>query len=224
MNSLVVVKVGGSLALYPEKLRTLCTRLTKLSKKHKLIIVPGGGEFADVVRSLCTRFSLSCGVSHKMAILGMDQYGLLLSDLIPNSVVVSKLEEIKCIFKMGKLPVFLPYNLLLNDDQLENSWNVTSDTIALYIAIKLRTNKVLLITDVDGIFSDDPKTHPEARFIERLSAYELLAMNKRTAVDETLPKLLIKSHITCVVVNGLFPERVEAILDNQPTVYTLIVS
>jgi len=224
MNSLVVVKVGGSLALYPETLRTLCTRLTKLSQKHKLIIVPGGGEFADLVRSLYTRFSLSCGASHKMAILGMDQYGLLLSDLIPNSVVVSKPEEIKCSFKMGKLPVFLPYNLLLNDDQLENSWNVTSDTIALYIAIKLRTNKVLLITDVDGIFSDDPKTNLEAQFIERLSAYELLAMNKRTAVDETLPKLLMKSHITCVVVNGLFPERVEAILDNQPTVYTLIVS
>ena len=68
MNSLVVVKVGGSLALYPEKLRTLCTKLTKLSQKHKLIIVPGGGEFADVVRSLYTRFSMSCGVSHKMAI------------------------------------------------------------------------------------------------------------------------------------------------------------
>ena len=217
-----MVKVGGSLALYPEKLRALCTKLTEMSQKHKLIIVPGGGEFADVIRSLDTRFFLSCGVSHKMAILGMDQYGLLLSDLMPNSVVVSKLEEIEYSFEMGKLPIFLPSNLLLKDDPLENSWNVTSDAIALYIANKLETNQVLLITNVDGIFSDNPKTHSDARFIERLSASELLAMNKRTSVDETLPKLLLKSPITCFVVNGLFPERVKAILDCQPAVCTLI--
>ena len=123
---------------------------------------------------------------------------------------------------MGKLPIFLPSNLLLKDDPLENSWNVTSDAIALYIANKLETNQVLLITNVDGIFSDNPKTHSDARFIERLSASELLAMNKRTSVDETLPKLLLRSHITCVVVNGLFPERVKAILDGQPAVCTLI--
>ncbi len=221
--NVVVVKVGGSLALYPEKLTVLCTKLTELSQKHKLIIVPGGGEFADIVRILDKRFSLSCGVSHKMAILGMDQYGLLLSDMIPNSVEVRGLEEIKYSFEIGKIPIFLPSNLLLKDVQLENSWNVTSDAIALYIAKKLETSKVLLITDVDGIYTDDPKTQSDARFIERLSPNELLGMNKRTSVDETLPKLLLKSQVTCVVVNGLFPERIKAILDDEPTVCTVII-
>jgi aspartokinase-like uncharacterized kinase len=222
MNA-VVVKVGGSLALYPEKLRALCTKLTEFSQKHKLIIVPGGGEFADIVRILDKRFSLSCGVSHKMAILGMDQYGLLLSGLIPNSFALSNLKEIEDAFERGWVPVFLPSNLLLTDDHLENSWNVTSDAIAFYIGIKLETTKVLLVTDVDGIFTDDPKTHSDARFIERLSPNELLGMKKRTSVDETLPKLLLNTHIACVVVNGLFPERVKAILDDEPAIYTLIV-
>lgn len=222
MNA-VVVKVGGSLALYPEKLRDLCTKLTEISQKHKLIIVPGGGEFADVVRILDTRFSLSCGASHKMAILGMDQYGFLLSDLMHDSVAVNTLEEIDFSLEHRKLPIFFPSNLLLKEDQLENSWNVTSDAIALYIAKKLGTPKVLLITDVDGIFTDDPKTHTNARFVERISALELLAMNKRTSVDETLPKLLLDSQVTCVVVNGLFPERVKAILNDEPTICTLIV-
>ena len=49
MNA-VVVKVGGSLALFPEKLRNLCAKISEISKEHKLIVVPGGGEFADVVR------------------------------------------------------------------------------------------------------------------------------------------------------------------------------
>ena len=221
MNA-TVVKVGGSIAAYPEKLRALCVKLSEVSKRHRLIVVPGGGEFADVIRSLDERFSLSCGASHRMAILGMDQYGLLLSDLMANSVLVSKLEELKCFLDSGRLPVFLPSNLLLREDPLENSWDVTSDSIAIYIADRLDIRKVVLVTDVDGIYIEDPKKNPDAKLIKQLSANELLAMNKRTSVDKALPKLLSKMPIDCFVVNGLFPERVVAVLDGQDTVCTLI--
>jgi len=219
-----VVKIGGSLALYPEKLRALCAKLSEISKKHKLLVVPGGGEFADVVRNLDERFSLSCSASHRMAILGMDQYGLLLSDLISDSFVVNKLEELEKVLGLGKLPVFLPANLLLGEDALENSWDVTSDSIAVYIAKQLQVRKVLLVTDVDGVYTIDPKKHSEAKLIKKLSAEQLLTMNKQTSVDKFLPKLLLKLPIDCFVVNGLFPERVEAVLDGRDAVCTLISS
>ncbi len=219
-----VIKVGGSLALQPEKLRALCVMLSEVSKNNRLIVIPGGGEFADAVRSLDKRFSLSSSASHRMAILGMDQYGLLLSDLIPNSVTVSKLEEIKYFLDSGGLPVFLPSNLLLGENELENSWDVTSDSIALFIAGKLETTKVLLVTDVDGIYMEDPKISPGAKLIRKLSAGELLAMNKRTSVDKALPKLLLHSPIDCFVVNGFFPERIEAVLNGQDALFTLIKS
>jgi hypothetical protein len=221
MNA-TVVKVGGSLAFYPEKLKVLCIKLSEISKKHRIIVVPGGGEFADVVRCMDQVFSLSCSASHRMAILGMDQYGLLLSDLMPNSATVNKLEEIKCFLDSDGLPVFLPSTLLLSEDPLENSWDVTSDSIAVYIASRLQAAKVLLITDVDGVYKSDPKTHSEAKFMENVSATDLLAMNERTSVDKALPILLLQSPIDCFVVNGLFPERVEAVLDGQNTVCTLI--
>jgi len=221
MNA-TVVKVGGSLAFYPEKLRALCTKISEICKKHEIIVVPGGGEFADVVRCMDEMFSLSCGVSHRMAILGMDQYGLLLSDLIPNSATVSRLEEVKCFLDSDVLPVFLPSTLLLSEDPLENSWDVTSDSIAVYVACRLQAAKVLLVKDVDGVYKSDPKTHSEAKLIKNLSASELLAMNERTSVDKALSKLLLKSPIDCFVVNGLFPERVEAVLEGQDTVWTLI--
>ena len=124
--------------MYPEKLRDFCAKLNESSKKHQLIVVPGGGEFADAVRRLDKRFSLSCGASHRMAILGMDQYGLLLSDLMPNSVTVGKLEEVKYFLDSGRMPVFLPSNLLIGEDPLENSWDVTSDSIAVYLAHRLQ--------------------------------------------------------------------------------------
>ena len=165
MNA-TLVKVGGSLALHPEKLRNLSAKLSEVSKRHRLVVVPGGGEFTDVVRCLDDRFSLSCNVSHRMAILGIDQYGLLLSDLIPNSVTLSKLEEIKYNLDLGKLPIFLPSNLLRDEDPLENSWAVTSDSIAVYIADRLHVPKVLLVTDVNGVYSDDPNTNPAAKLIK----------------------------------------------------------
>lgn len=221
MNA-TVVKVGGSLSLYPEKLRSLCLKISEISKEQKLIVVPGGGEFADVVRCLDKSFHLSCSTSHGMAILGMDQYGMLLSDLMTGSITTHKLEEIKCFFDLKKLPIFLPSHLLLREDPLENSWAVTSDSIAVYIADKLQVTKVLLVTDVDGIYNSDPKTFSEAKLITNLSASELLAMNKRTSVDKALPKLLLKTPIDCFVVNGLFPERIKLVLAGQDSIYTLI--
>jgi aspartokinase-like uncharacterized kinase len=219
-----VVKVGGSLATYPEKLKRLCTKLNEIAKKQKLLIVPGGGEFADTVRKHDKRFALSRVASHRMAILGMDQYGLLLSDLTPNSCVVCSLDEAKKAADAGKLPVFLPSQLMLNEDPLENSWDVTSDSIAVYIAGKIGAGKVLLITDVDGIFTDDPKRNSAAKMIKEVSASELLGRNKRTSVDKFLPKLLLELSIDCFVINGLFAERVEAVLDGRDAIFTFIKS
>ena len=47
----VVLKVGGSLSR-GDSLPTLCRRLAKLGRWHRLLVVPGGGPFADTVRRL----------------------------------------------------------------------------------------------------------------------------------------------------------------------------
>ena len=218
----LIIKVGGSLASYPEKLRILCTKLTELSREHKLIVIPGGGECADAVRRLDKRFTLSPAVSHRMAILTMDQYGLLLSELLPSSRIVSKLEHLQETLDLGKLPVFLPSNFLFSEDPLQNSWDVTSDSIAVYVAGQLHATRTLLVTDVDGVYTCDPKKSSEARLIKKLSASDLLRMNKRTSVDKFVPKLLLQLQTECFVVNGFYPERVEAILKGQDTVCTLV--
>ena len=218
---ITVVKVGGSLSENPEKLKALCAKLGELAKKHVLIVVPGGGKFADVVRDLDRRFNLSSTVAHRMAILGMDQYGLLLSDLTLTSLVADSFEDLADA-GFGKLIVFLPSKLMLNEDSLENSWDVTSDSIAAYIACRLNASQLLLVTDVDGVYTNDPKIDADAKLIKKLTPKQLLDMNRRTSVDLYLPKLLLKSKIECIVVNGLFPDRIEAILAGKEAVCTII--
>ena len=218
-----VVKIGGSLAEDSEQLKALGQKLSELAKKYAFIVVPGGSSFADVVRDFDQRFTLSSDVSHKMAILAMDQFGLLLSNFVPDSRFIHRLED-ENFLEAPNTPIFLPSQLMFQEDPLENSWDVTSDSIAAYIAIKGHAGKLVLVTDVDGVFTSDPKRHPEAVLIEQLSAEELLQLKQRTSVDRFLPKLLLDAGINCYVVNGKYPERVEAVLAGQHAICTFISS
>lgn len=221
-SSYTVVKVGGSLALNPLGLKALCNELSEISENHRLLIVPGGGEFSDVVRTIDSRFKLPCKTTHRMAILGMDQYGLLLSELIANSVLVRTVKEAEKALFSNRLPIFLPSTLLFNDEKLEPSWDLTSDSITAYLAGLIDTKRLLLITDVDGIFSEDPKKSAGAKLINELTVQELLIMNKRTSIDRLLSRFLIGLKIDCYIVNGFFPERIEAIISGKNTICTKI--
>lgn len=220
----VVIKIGGSLAEYPTTLKTLCQELSVLAKAHRILIIPGGARFADVVREFDQTFSLSGTIAHKMAILAMDQFGLFLSNITPSSSVSYALEKAEKLSATGILPILLPSRLMFHKDPLEQSWDATSDSIAAYIAGVLHAEKLILVTDVDGIFTSDPKEDLDARLIEKLSANKLLSWNKRTSVDRLLPKILSRARLDCYVVNGKYPERIKAILENEKTLSTRITA
>jgi len=218
-----VVKVGGSLAEDSVSLIALCEELGALAKSYRMLVVPGGGKFADVVREFYRNFGLSDTVAHKMAILSMDQFGLFLSSITPNSQTTYFLEKAEGLSSTGILPIILPSNLMFQKDPLKPSWDVTSDSIAVYIASLLLAKKLILVTDVDGIFTEDPEKNPNARMIEKLSVNELLDWNKRTSVDRFLPRILLKTKLDCYVVNGKHPERIKAILKGEKTLCTQII-
>ncbi len=214
-----VLKVGGSLVEYPVSLKKLCKKLASFAKDHKILIVPGGGKFADVVRDLDKTYGLSNTIAHKMAVLAMDQFGLFLSDITPDSYVSYFLEKVKNS-PSGTLPIFLPSRFVFRKDPLESSWDVTSDAIAAYIAGVLHAKKLILVTDVDGVFTENPKKSLDAKLIANVSANQLLSWNRRTSVDRILPKILLKTKLDCYVVNGKHPRRIRAILENEKSVYT----
>jgi len=218
-----VIKVGGSLAEDSVSLIALCEELGTLAKSYRMLVVPGGGKFADVVREFYRNFTLSDTVAHKMAILSMDQFGLFLSSITPNSQTTYVLEKAEGLSSTGILPIILPSNLMFQKDPLKPSWDVTSDSIAAYIASLLLAKKLILVTDVDGIFTEDPEKNPNARMIAKLSVNELLDWNKRTSVDRFLPRILLKTKLDCYVVNGKHPERIKAILKSEKTLCTQII-
>jgi aspartokinase-like uncharacterized kinase len=216
-----ILKVGGSLSEEPELLIDLCAKLSVLAKDYGLVVVPGGGKFADVVRDSDERFVLSNSVSHRMAILAMDLFGMLLSQITPNSCATYSLEDAKQLSETQAVPIFLPSRLLFKEDPLKNSWDVTSDSIAAYVASRLRASKLILVTDVNGIFTENP-ANGEAVLIEQLSPEELLKFNSRTSVDRFLAEMLLSTPIECYVINGKYPERLDTILAGRKTTGTMI--
>lgn len=209
------LKIGGSLSEEPDKLRALCLGLSEWAKTHMITVVPGGGRFADTVRELDERFHLQATVAHNMAILAMDQYGIFLSSITPGSRTTSTLDGARQHSEAKLVPILLPSKLMSRTNPLPHSWEVTSDSITGYIAGELSSEKLILVTDVDGIYTGNPKEDPAAELIEEISVAELSKRDARTSVDRYLPRVISEARLDCYVVNGGYPGRVLAILDNE---------
>jgi aspartokinase-like uncharacterized kinase len=218
-----VIKIGGSLAQTSKALQALGEELSSLAKTHRIVVVPGGGKLADAVREMDAKFHLPAALSHRMAILAMDQYGLMLSNIIPGASTVETLSDVRRIARQGRVPVLLPSKHLSQNDPFEPSWDVTSDSITAYFATKLASEKAVLATDVDGIYTKDPTKHAEGQLMPEISIDELSRMDGRTSVDRFLPLLLKKHPLDCYVVNGKHPERIRKILQGQKTICTRIL-
>ncbi|MEM3437511.1 MAG: hypothetical protein QXP55_03105 [Nitrososphaerales archaeon] len=215
-----IVKIGGSLAEDSISLFHLCNEINVLSKKYPIIIVPGGGKFADTVRYLYDKFKLSDEIAHKMAILAMDQYGLLLKDMMKEAILTYSLKNALKTSKRRIPSIILPSRIIFSLNPLESSWRVTSDSISAFIASLLKAENLILVKDVDGIFTTDPKKS-NARMFKNISANKLLK-EKLGCVDEFLPRILIEKKLTCYVVNGKYPNRIKSILEGKMDIYTKI--
>jgi aspartokinase-like uncharacterized kinase len=209
---LTVVKVGGGLGA--DALPALCTRLGELGKRHPLLVVPGGAGFADAVRDADRRFGLQAGTSHRMAILGMEQFGWLLSDLIPDAVRRASLAQVRA----GRTTVLLPAALPL--DTLPASWRVTSDSIAAWVADQVGAGRLVLVKEVDGLYADWP---PRGEPLARLTVAELAAL-RTGGVDEHLPTVLEGAQFETWVVGGRNPARVAELLERGTTAGTRIAA
>ncbi|NPE29235.1 amino acid kinase [Methanococcoides sp. SA1] len=204
----VVLKLGGSLIdRSAELIKAISDHFVGTKENAQVIIVPGGGIFADNIRRISKEYSLTEKAAHWMAIAAMEQYAYLLEDMsgIPTIEDTSNIN--------AKVSILLPYRLLRDSDELPHSWDVTSDTIAAWVAQRMNA-RLVKATDVDGIFND-------GKMIEEITLKELEEMGE-TCADRMLPTILVKHGMECVIVNGDHPERVIAAIEGKKVIGTYI--
>lgn len=147
-----VVKLGGSTVRAAE-LESWIAALA--GSKLPVVIVPGGGLFADQVRETQIRMDFSDTAAHAMAILAMEQFGQIILDRDERLAPARSLEEMARASDAGKVPVWLPSSLALSAPDIPVSWDITSDSLAAWLTGKLGAKALLLIKQTGAFFGSD---------------------------------------------------------------------
>jgi aspartokinase-like uncharacterized kinase len=138
-----VLKLGGSLLGTPELARWL-EIIVKYSD-GKVVIVPGGGLFANSVREAQQISNVSDEVAHRLALLAMDQFGILLAGMNPGLVTADSELELAERGWQHRGIVWLPSKMALADRSIPQNWQLTSDSISAWLANKIGAEQLILV-------------------------------------------------------------------------------
>lgn len=139
-----------------------------------VIVVPGGSLFADAVRKAQAKMGYGDAVAHHMALLAMEQYGRALASLTPGFRIAASSTVIRRALRDGRVPVWAPTAMVLRASEIPASWDVTSDSLAAWLAGRIGAERLLLVKH-GGPFEG------------HVRAAELVASN---VVDRAFPRFL----------------------------------
>ena len=179
-----VVKIGGSLETAPG-LRALLEVLVEYGRS-KIIIVPGGGRFADKVRAEQKGMAMDDATAHRLAIQGMEHYAAVLCGINNRLYPVTDPETPVNAGDELSVPVWLPGKMLAGQPGIPCNWQVTSDSLALWLADRIGAEALILVKSVANSTAD----------VVRLAAAGYL--------DAYFPRMLEQTsvgEIACVCIN-----------------------
>jgi aspartokinase-like uncharacterized kinase len=157
VSALNVVKLGGSLAFS----KALPAWLAAIGAgAGKTVLVVGGGPFADAVRAAQPRMGFDDVAADAMALLAMEQYAVAVASLGQSLAVAESYPRIRRALEAGEVPVWAPSRMVKKARRraappssrkrvdIPASWDVTSDSLAVWLAHKLRARRLFLIKQV----------------------------------------------------------------------------
>jgi hypothetical protein len=221
----ILVKIGGKIIENKNNLSSTIDQLKTLVFKkkilNKVIIITGGGSCANFIRFIDNKLDIGNDLAHWEAILSMDWNSLQLHSQFPKITLFSRFSEVFDFLKNNKkkrrIILFQSFSFLYTEDILPHNWNVTSDSIAIYIASKLGLNKCFLIKNIDGILDKNHKLlrkltvqkYKELKNANKLAnfPFQFKDLKKQTPIDSYSLQLIDKEKISCILLNGINQEQ-----------------
>jgi 5-(aminomethyl)-3-furanmethanol phosphate kinase len=141
----IVVKLGGSVIRSGE----LAAWLDAIAAAPlPIVVVPGGGALADEVRACQSRLGFGDASAHRMALLAMDQLAWAVAGLRQGFSVGATEAELRAALDRGQVAVWAPYALIAERTDIEESWRLTSDSLALWLAGRIGSQRCYLIKSI----------------------------------------------------------------------------
>ena len=202
---IIVKKFGGTSVSSISKLKKIADNLSKElnSKKNILIVLSAMGKSTDKLVDMSDKISktpnprdydmlLSTGEQISVSLLSMLlnsknipaisltgwQAGIY-TDTTPMSSRIEKIDikKIKSEFKKNRIVVVAGFQGIDSNGNITTLGRGGSDTTAVALAAALKANECQIYTDVDGVYTTDPRICSKARKLETLTYEEMLEMS-----------------------------------------------
>jgi uridylate kinase len=215
----VVVRVGGSVVASPLD-ASLIGRYVDLLKNlrkegHEVVAVVGGGslarEFIRVAAELGLEEAKRDWAAIHVSRLLAQLFALCLGDDGCGGVPAS-VDEAEACLKRGKIVVAGGLRP-----------GMTTDSVAALIGERVQADLLVKGSNVDGIYSKDPKKYPDAEKLDKLKFEDLTRLLEADShraginqiIDPEAVKILRRSRLKTVVVNGFDAENVSAAVKGE---------
>ena len=193
----LVIKIGGSLSVGDSGpdyryFSRLLPALKAIKKRHQLIVVIGGGRLARKYISIVKKFRISEKNCEWVAIYIVNINRKFLS-------AVLGMNEIKSLGEIGPKTRGVLGGIAPGR---------STDANAAYAASAIRADMLIKLTDVDGVYEKDPKTHKNAKKLYKISFSDLGKISKEGSagnygiMDSTAIGIITKSRIKTVIISG----------------------
>jgi len=190
-----VVKIGGHGAIDygREIMHPLCEEIGKLSRKHQMLVVTGGGGRVRHIMDIGMDLGMPTGVLAELSAKISEQNAIMVSILLSKyngtRIHTGDLLELPMLLKLGMLPVIHgtpPYGLYEHPARSDAVPAHRTDTGAFLIAEVLGAKNCIIGKNVDGLYTEDPRVNPDAEMIKDITAAELVKMDLEDLVIERM--------------------------------------
>ncbi len=141
---MIVIKLGGSLAV-SGKLKACLDKIDQIRQDRPTIIVPGGGLFADQVRSSQQQWQFDDRTAHQMAILAMQQMGLMFKALKPHYANANSIAALRGLSEHQDVVIWAPDIGELDEAGIPSSWDISSDSLSAWLAQTIGADALILV-------------------------------------------------------------------------------
>ncbi|MGZ5599616.1 MAG: amino acid kinase family protein [Methylobacter sp.] len=144
VDGIIIIKLGGSLS----RSDTLVNCLNTVEQNYRgraVVIVPGGGAFADQVRLAQQHWQFDDVTAHRMAILAMKQMALMFKGLKPDFAIAETVTSAQERLSHRQPVIWSPDIAELDQAGIEAGWDITSDSLAAWLAKTISATELILV-------------------------------------------------------------------------------
>lgn len=222
-----ILKIGGQSICDrgAKALPPIIKEIVKNRRQHKMLITTGGGTRSRHIYTIGLEMGMPTGIIARFGSMISDQNALMIAILLSpwGGIKISHSDIVKLptYFAEGIIPVMHgmpPYDYFAIKPEKGRIPIHRTDVGLTILADLIGSKRIIFVKDENGLYTDDPKKNPDAEFIAKIGARDLIEKNQDDLVIER-PCLEIIQNSEVIenvqIINGMVPGNISKALASE---------